>query len=460
MPLVRSAGEAPRPSLPDVRLVARLLPTRWNGTYASSRQAINAWWDGGLNADNGYGIDRRVLANGVVVLARHIPDPDIVAVSIGVRAGARFEDDATAGASKFMEKLFLQGTERRPGPDLVQRPITVRGGTLSVGNGSELVTFGAQVRAVDTEVMLDVVADVLLHSTFAESRVENEARVILEELNARRANPNVRASDIFFPAVFGGHPLARSSAGDLENTPRLTRDQLVAFRDRYFVGRNTIVAVAGNLPVDEAHARIEAALGQLPAGEAVPPSQIPPPASESRRIDEQAGSAQARVLMGGLLPGLGTPDRFALSAANAVLGGSGFRLFREIRDLRGLSYDPSPAMVQFPDAGVWLASAGTAPPNVDTVIELLTVEFDRLSNERLGDEDLANAKNYLEGSLVVGLETPGAQSGQMIRDEAFGSPVLTHAHVEGIRSITADDVQRVAREYLRPDAATLVVVQP
>ena len=413
-----------------------------------------------MNADNGYGIDRRVLPNGIVVLARHIPDPDIVAVSIGVRAGARFEDDATAGASKFMEKLFLQGTERRPGPDLVQRPITIRGGTFSVGNGSELVTFGAQVRSVDTEVMLDVVADVLLRSTFAEDRVENEARVILEELNARRANPNILASDLFFPAVFDGHPLARSSAGSLENTPRLTREQLVAYRDRFVVGKNTIVAVAGNLPVDEAHARIEAAFGGLPAGEAAPPSTVPPPEPRARRIDEKAGSAQARVLIGGLLPGLGTPDRFALAAANAVLGGSGFRLFREIRDLRGLSYDPAPAMVQFPDAGVWLAAAGTDPVNIDTVIELLRREIDRLGSEPLDDETLSNAKNYLEGSLVVGLETPGAQSGQMIRDEAFGSPVLSRAHIEGIRAVGADDVQRVARQYLRTDAATLVVVQP
>ncbi|MDP8923586.1 MAG: insulinase family protein [Chloroflexota bacterium] len=413
-----------------------------------------------MNADNGYGIDRRVLPDGIVVLARHIPDPDIIAVSIGVRAGARFEDDATAGASKFMEKLYLQGTERRPGPDLVQRPITVRGGTLSVANGSELVTFGAQVRSVDTEVMLDVLADVLLNSTFAQDRVENEGRVILEELNARRANPNILASDLFFPAVFDGHPLARSSAGDLENTPKLTREQLLAYRDRFFVGRNTIVAVAGNLPADQAHARIAAAFGSMPAGVAAPTSNVPPPAPKSRRIDEQAGNAQARVLIGGPLPGLGTPDRFALSAANAVLGGSGFRLFREIRDLRGLSYDPSPGIVQFPDAGVWLAAAGTDPVNTDTVIDLLRVEIDRLSNERLGDEDLANAKNYLEGSLVVSLETPGAQSGQMIRDEAFGSPVLSHAHIEGIRAVTADDVQRVAREYLRTDAATLVVVRP
>jgi len=413
-----------------------------------------------LNGDTSYGIDRRTLANGTVVLARHIPDPDIVAVSIGIRGGSRFEDDATAGAAKFMEKLFVQGTERHPGPDLVQRPLTIRGSGLSVGAGTEMVTFGAQVRSIDVEVMLDVLGDVLLHSRFAQDRVENEARVILEELNARRANPNVLASDLFSKAVFEGHPLARSTAGDLENTPRLTRDTLVGYRDRHFVGRNTVVAVAGNLPVEEAHARIADALGPMPAGETAPLSNVPAPVLGARRIDEKAGSAQARVLIGGQLPGLGSPDRFAIAAANAVLGGSGFRLFREIRDLRGLSYDPSPAMAQFPDAGIWLAAAGTDPTNVDTVIGLLTHEIDRLTEERLSDDDLSNAKNYLEGSLVVGLETPSAQSGQMIRDEVLGSPVLSRAHVEGIRAVTADDVQRVARAYLRTDVATLVVVQP
>jgi predicted Zn-dependent peptidase len=411
-------------------------------------------------AAQGYGIARRVLGNGVVCLARYIPDPDIVAISVGVRAGARFESDDTAGSTKFMEKLLLQGTERRPSTEQVLRPITVRGGTLSTMSGSELVIVMSQVRSVDLDVMLDVVGDVLVDSTFARERVENEARVILEELNARRANPNVLASDIFFPAVFGDHPLARSSAGDYENTPRLTREMLVAYRDRFFAGRNTVVAIAGNLPADEALDRAEGLLGGWTAGEAAPPSDIPPPPPTSQRLDHRAGSAQARVIIGGPLPGLGSEDRFPLTVANAVLGPSGFRLFREIRDLRGLSYDPSPGQMLFPDAGVWLAAAGTDPSNVDQVIELLRTELVRLREEPLRSEELENAKNFLEGSLVVGLETPMAQSGQMIRDEAFGSPVLSEEHRQGIRRVTADDVQRVARAYLDPDRATLVVVQP
>ena len=415
---------------------------------------------GSVEAAHGYGIVRRVFANGIVGLARHIADPDIVAVSIGVRAGARLEDDKTAGAAKFLEKLYLQGTESRPGPDQVQRPITVRGGVLAAMAGSEMITFSSQVRTVDVDVMLDVLSDVLLHSTFGQDRVENEARVILEELSARQANPNVLASDIFLPAVFEGHPLARSAAGDLDNTPKLTREILVGYRDRLAVGQNTVAAVAGNLPVDVALDRLEAALGGMPAGSAAPPSDVPPPPARSRRIDRQAGSAQARVVIGGPLPGLRSEDRFPLAVVNAVLGPSGFRLFREIRDLRGLSYDPASGNVLFPDAGVWLAAAGTDPSNVDLVVELLQAEFTRLREQPVDEAEIENAKDYLEGSLVIGLETPAAQSSQMIRDEAFGSPVLSDEYKAGIRRVTAEDVQRVAREHLDPAQATLVVVQP
>ena len=415
---------------------------------------------GSVEAAHGYGIVRQALPNGIVALARHIPDPDLVAISIGVRGGARFEEDATAGAAKFMEKLFLQGTERRPSPDEVQRPITVRGGAMSTQSGSELVIFQAQVRSVDVDVMLDLLADVLLHSQFRQDRVENEARVILEELNARRANPNVLASDLFFKAVFAGHPLARSAAGDLENTPRLRRDTLVDYRDRYFAGRNTVVAVAGSLEHDDALRRVEAAFGSMPRGEAAPPSNLPPPPPRAQRVDQKAGTSQARVILGGPLPGLRSEDRFPIAVAIAVLGPSGFRLFRQIRDLRGLSYDPSPGQMLFPDAGVWLGAAGTDPSNVDTVVDLLRAEFARLREETLSDEDVVNAQNYLTGSLVIGLEAPIAQSGQMIRDEAFGSPVLSEEYRQGIRALRADDVQRVAQAYLDPDEATLVVVQP
>jgi predicted Zn-dependent peptidase len=405
-------------------------------------------------------IERTVLSNGTVVLARYLPDPDIVAICIGARAGARLEDDRTAGVAKFLEKLYLQGTARRPGPELVQRPVTIRGGGVSTLAGSEMVVFQSQVRSVDLDVMLDVLSDIVLESTFSQDRVENEARVILEELNARRANPNVLAADIFFPAVFGSHPLARSTAGDLENTPRLTREVIVGYRDQFVVGANTVIAVAGNLPADAAFAHVERFFGRLPTGQAAPPSDVPPPPPSPGRIEEQAGSAQARVIMGGPLPGLRDEDRFPLAVANAVLGGSGFRLFREIRDLRGLSYDPSPAVVQFPDAGLWMAAAGTDPVNVDTVVEIIEQEIRRLSDEPLSDEDLTNAKDYLDGSLVVGLETFSAQTFQMIRDEAYGVRVLSQEHRDGIQRVSVQDVQRVAQTYLRPDEATLVVVRP
>lgn len=441
------------------------MPTIWFGAHAGSRWEPGSHESasgrptrvGGLREEH---IERAVLPNGINVLSRYLPDPDIVAISIGTRAGARFENDETAGVAKFLEKLYLQGTAKRPGPELIQRPITVRGGSMGTLAGSEMVTFQAQVRSVDLDVMLDVLSDVVLNSRFSQDRVENEARVILEELNARRASPNAYAADLFFPAVFRDHPLARSSSGDLENTPKLTPERIISYRDQYVVGRNTVIAVAGNLPSAEAFKRVEQFFGALPAGEEAPPSNVPPPPAEKRRIDEKAGSAQARVIMGGPLPGLRSPDRFALSVANAVLGGSGYRLFREIRDLRGLSYDPAPGLVQFPDAGAWMASAGTDPVNIDTVTELLERETRRLADEPLADDELSNAKNYLDGSLVVGLETFAAQAGQMIRDETFGARVLSAEHREGILSVTADDVQRVARTHLNPDTATIVVVQP
>ncbi len=415
---------------------------------------------GSAEAATGYGIARRVLGNGVVVLARQILDPDIVALSVGARAGSRFEQEETAGAAKFMEKLFLQGTERRPSADQVQRPIAVRGGSLWSQAGSELVIFQAQVRTVDVDVMLDLVADVLLCSTFAQDRVENEARVILEELSARRANPGVLAGDLFLPAVFEGHPLARSPAGDLDNTTRLTRQTLVDYRDRFFVGRNCVVAAAGNLPAPDALDMVEQALTHMPAGQAAPASSVPPPAPRDQRIDQTAGTSQARIVIGGPLPGLGSEDRFPLSVANAVLGPSGFRLFREVRDRRGLSYDPAPGQMLYPDAGVWMAAAGTDPSTTEVVIDLLRSEMRRLREEPISEQELADAKSFLEGSLVVGLETPLAQSGQMIRDEALGSPVLSEEHRQGIRRVSVDDVSRVAQTHIDPDRATLVVVRP
>ena len=107
-----------------------------------------------------------------------------------------------------------------------------------------------------------------------------------------------------------------------------------------------------------------------------------------------------------------------------------------------------------------MAAAGTDPVNVETVVEIIEREIRRLADEPLSDDDLRNAKDYLDGSLVVGLETFSAQAFQMIRDETYGVRVLSQAHRDGIQGVTAEDVQRVARTYLRPDEATLVVIRP
>jgi predicted Zn-dependent peptidase len=107
-----------------------------------------------------------------------------------------------------------------------------------------------------------------------------------------------------------------------------------------------------------------------------------------------------------------------------------------------------------------MAAAGTDPANVDEVIQIMDREVRRLADEPLSDEDLTNAKAYLDGSLVVGLETFSAQAFQMIRDETYGVRVLSQAHRDGIQRVTTDDVQRVATQYLRPDGATLVVIRP
>ena len=349
-------------------------------------------------------VERYVLPNGLIVLTKERPDPDSVAINIAVRAGSRDEDETTNGAAHFMEHMFFQGTPRRPSSLEIDRPITSRGGSLNASTQWELITFNAVVRSADVPAALDVLADILLHSTFDPEALEKERRVVLQELNARLNSPSTRGSDVFFQTVFAQHPARHLPGGSRETVLTISRDDLLAFRQRWFLANNMAIAVVGNIAPAEAVRLVEYYFGAFPAGE-LPPRATATHAFPSERTlaTVNAGSYQAHVLLGVPGPNLRDPDRYAMAVLDAAIDDAGRRLFTEIRDRRGLAYSVGSAWVGLTDAGVWLTSAGVDPENVELVTELILAEMRRLREEPLTAAELEEAKSYLEGRSVLGL---------------------------------------------------------
>jgi predicted Zn-dependent peptidase len=405
-------------------------------------------------------VRQTVLPTGLTVLTKERTDPDAVAINVAVRAGSRDEDERTSGAAHFMEHMFFQGTPRRPTALEVQRPITSRGGTLNATTGWELINFDAVVRSADAATAVDVLADILINATFDPVDVEKERRVVLQELNARQNNPNTRGSDLFFQTIFANHPARHLPGGNRESVLAIDRDTLLQFRDRWFVANNMVVAIVGNISHDEAVQLVAREFAGLPS-RPVPPRPVPGGGLRSAAVERvSGGTVQAQVLVGMGAPSMADADRHVMAVLDAAVDNAGRRLFTEIRDRRGLAYSVGSSVVALSDTGAWVAAAGVDPDNVELVTELILAEVHRLRDEPLTETELENAKSYLEGRYVLGLETNLGQARRFSGQEALGLREPIAQSIARVRAVTAADVQRVAQQYLDVDNHVRVVVEP
>lgn len=408
----------------------------------------------------GLASEQTELANGLTVVSGRRPDAETVAITVAIRAGARFEDEGHDSATRFLDRMYLQGTPSRPSRDAIMRTVTSRGGTLHVGSGWEFFDFVVVMAPEDVDVALDLLADLIGSSLFDPERLEHQRGLLLRDLAERRDNPSARAFDLFSTTIFRGHELSRLPSGSEQGVQRLGRAALLAYRDRRIVPGNMVVGVSSPFPHDDVVKRLEATLGALPAAPAPSVQGQEPPPAAAQEVQFAAGRHQAVVIIGGPTPGLTHPDRHALWVLQTILGPGGGRLFYDIRDVHGLAYDTSMRLALTAAAGSVMVYAGTDPANVEQVTTLLREHLARAREELVTEEELTSAVGYLLGGTLVGLESGGALAGHLAHNTSLGLPLTTAELEADLRKVTREEIRRVAQTYLHPTRLTLVVVAP
>ncbi|MFN8636853.1 MAG: pitrilysin family protein [Chloroflexota bacterium] len=404
-------------------------------------------------------IQSSVLSNGVTVVTRQRPGSQVLAIDAAVRAGARYETDATASAARFLESALMLGTERWPSRDALVRAIAGRGGDLSVTAGREIVEVAVTVGLPDADIAMDVLGEVLLRSRFDPDDLERERDVLLQQVQEREDEPEDRATDVLYQTVFAGHPLAKLPFGTRDGVEQLTVDRLRGYWQERLVGTNVLVAVVSGLSHEQVVAKLEAALHGVPAGPVPALNYADIPTPKSRQVDLTLGTDQSHVFIAVPVPGVSTEDRAALRVLNAILGRTSGRLFTEVRDKRGLAYTAYSTVTQYVDGGIFLVYAGTKPSTAQDVLTLLQSELQRIREQAVGVDELANAIGGELGSRTLAVETSSNEATYMARDTVFGLPPR-EVQAEQTRAVTAADVQRVAQRYLDPSRFTVVVTGP
>ena len=297
---------------------------------------------------------------------------------IGV--GSRDEPAAQSGVSHFLEHLLFKGTPTRSATD-ISRSVDRVGGDINAFTAKEYTSFYCRMPARHGAAGIELLGDVLAHSTLHDDDVESERQVILEELAMDDDSPDDVALRTLTRQLFPDHGLGRDTAGDRDTVRSITADDIRRFHgDRYTTG-SIVVAVAGEVDHHDVVDAVSTAFADLTEGDGGLLRQLPGVRGESLGIDDD--SEQVHLAIGGRSVRRDDPDREVVDVVNHVFGGGlSSRLFDEIRERRGLAYSVYSATASYADVGAWSVYAGSMPEHAGEVELLINSEIERLGERR------------------------------------------------------------------------------
>lgn len=404
-------------------------------------------------------VTRTTLPNGLRVLVRENPAAGVVAVSLLVRAGSRFETPETAGVTHFLQRVLVRGTLHRSDIDLATAAEEL-GGTVDASGDVEYAEIRGTALARHWEALLALVAEVALQPSLPPDAIQTERRLILSQLQTRAETPFPLALDTLLADLFAGHPYALPAMGLRASVEKLSREALLAhYRTIYQPGR-MVLAVSGQVTparVVSVATKLFGGMTNVP-GAPVGPAPAITPAGGRRVVTHPA--QQAQILVGFTGPSVADADYAAAKVLGAVLGGgmSG-RFFVELRDKQGLAYslgtiNPSRAGPSF-----IVGYMGTTPASAEPAEAGMLREIERIRSEPPTGEELARAKAYLQGTLAMDRRTNARQSWYLAFFDLIGAGHdFPDRYARALASVTAADVQAAARRYL--ERPTIVVLRP
>lgn len=396
------------------------------------------------------------LPNGLRIISQNMPSVRSVAIGAWVDTGSRDEEPVEAGASHFLEHLLFKGSERLSARTISEAFDAV-GARNNAFTSKEYTCYWARLRSADLPLAVDILSEMVQRPAFRQNEIDSERHVVLEEINMNEDDPTDVAHEEFITALWGNHPLAPPILGTKESITEMTRDTIATYWGRRYTPRSSVISAVGDLGHDALVALIADHFGGW-HGPALTRATVAPevgPRVKVRRRDTE----QSHIVFGAEGLSRGDDRRFAMTVANHILGGGmSSRLFREIREERGLAYAVHAFRMPFAETGAAAIYAGTTPSQTFEVLKLIRLEIDKLMSDGISADELERAKGHIEGSLALSLEDTNGRMTQLGREELTGIEHLSvDETVARIEALTQEDILEAARAiYAGPYVIGLV----
>ncbi|MFZ7111073.1 MAG: M16 family metallopeptidase [Desulfatiglandales bacterium] len=402
---------------------------------------------------------KTVLKNGIRILSERLENYRSVSLGVWINVGSRDESEGESGISHFIEHMLFKGTRTRDSL-AIAKELDGIGGLSNAFTSKEYTCLHARVLDKDLPILADILADLLLNSIFDLRDIDQEKKVILQEISMVEDTPDDYIHVIFNRLFWVGHPLGRSILGTIESVTGIEKEAMTGFMKRHYLPEKILVTAAGNVDHDELVSYFQPCLESLNPATNTSSREIP---------SHHAGVSclwkdleQVHLCLGGWAPELGSEYRFAGAVLNTILGGNmSSRLFQEIREKRGLAYAVYSFLSPYMDAGQIGVYVGTDSSKVNRVLSLIQKELVRVRAGDISESDLAAAKEHLIGGILLGAESTDSRMMRLAKNEhVFGKYVSYDEIVADLGRVTVEEVVVVARDAFQTDGVSLTTLGP
>ncbi|MCM2314875.1 MAG: insulinase family protein [Thermoanaerobaculia bacterium] len=401
-------------------------------------------------------VRRTVLPNGLTLLSRPGRGRGVVAIDCWVKAGYFHEPDEVAGMAHLFEHMFFKGSKNFPGAEDIARHVSMLGGVSNAGTIYDSTNYYFVLPREGFARGVEIQADAILNPLFDPVELIKEAEVVVEESNRKLDNAAAVATERMYATAFTKHRMRRWRIGSNEVLRNVRRDDLVAFFETLYRPSNIVLTITGDVSHEEALETVERTFGQIPAGRLVKNRGPAEPPQEAFRFAQgTADIGQSYSVLGWHTAGEGHEDVEALELLAAVLAtGRCSRLYRGVVSA-GAANSASADNTVFEDAGIFTVRLSFDDASAEDAERATIREVERLRHFGPTRFELDRARNGIESAFVFELEDVLGQAQTLAFFEARGGYAELARHLEKLERVTADDVRRVAVEYLTETNLTL-----
>jgi predicted Zn-dependent peptidase len=402
------------------------------------------------------GVEITTLDNGFRIASDRMESVETVSLGVWVGIGTRHEEAAENGVSHLLEHMAFKGTSRRSARDIAVEIENV-GGVLNAYTGREQTAYYAKVLSGDLPLAIDIIADILQHSTYDAQELERERGVVLQEIGQAEDTPDDIVFDYFQEAAFPDQSMGRPVLGRAAIITDLQSDAIARYQTSRYRPGNMVLAAAGRLDHAQLVDMASRAFDNLPRGYA---SAIEPARYQGGETRFPRDLEQAHILLGFEGIGIHEPDYYAGAVLSQLFGGGmSSRLFQEVREKRGLVYGIHSFASAWTDAGLFGIYAGTGENEARELLPVVCDELLKLPGD-ISHEELRRAAAQLKAGILMSREKTSARCEHLAAQLLIHDRVFTPAEIVAkVDAVTEIDLARVAKRLIA-SAPTLTTMGP